>query len=287
MTPKIDEEFASLIPPLSPDEYSQLEKNLLADGCRDRLVVWGQILIDGHNRLRICTKHNIPYDVAAQNFADRAAAMKYIILNQFGRRNLSLGDRSILALKLEPLYKEQAKANQQQSPGRGKKGLQNSANLFPMDTRKSIAEIAGVSHDTIDKVRKIVEQGTPEQVKRVKAGGKGNSVSAVYNEIRKLEVPPPLPYASGSDNSRKSVSEAKNERLEGSVPDLNPAVIAEMFIAEYEAFTGQFLRGIEAFCREPYSEIYALLSNIQRENTRDLSDAMIHAIQNQIYCLDI
>ncbi len=136
MTPIIDKEFAALIPPLTTDEYSQLEKNLMAEGCRDRLVVWGDILIDGHNRLQICTKHNIPYDVFAQDFADRDAAMRYIILNQFGRRNLTLGNRSILALKLEPLYQSAAKRNQQQSDGRGQKGLPNRTKLNPVNTRE-------------------------------------------------------------------------------------------------------------------------------------------------------
>ena len=229
MKPEIDAEFASLIPPLSEDEYNQLEANLLAEGCRDRLLVWGDILIDGHNRLQICTKHNIPYEVAAYDFADRDEAIRYIILNQFGRRNLSLGDRSLLALKLGPIYKAKAKSNQQQSPGRGKKGLQNSANLFPVDTRKKIAEIAGVSHDTIEKVRKIVDKGTPEQLKRIKEGGKGNSVSAVYDEVRKTAAPvSDVPTEnSGEDNSlpKTAVSEsdapAENRGEDDSQPKMD------------------------------------------------------------------
>ncbi len=305
MTPVIDKEFAALIPPLTTDEYSQLEKNLLAEGCRDRLVVWGDILIDGHNRLQICTKHKIPYDVVSQKFEDREAAMRYIILNQFGRRNLSLGDRSLLALKLEPLYKAKAKANQQQSPGRGKKGLQNSANLFPMDTRKSIAEIAGVSHDTIDKVRKIVEHGSPEQVERIKDGGKGNSVSAVYEEIRKATGPPPIAPTGniGKDNPKApeqapapppiktgapGIGKPKDDlaQIRGYVADLkNPGLArsftAEMFLAEYEAFTERFIRGIGAFAHAPYQDVYPLLSAAQRRKMQALGGEMAQAIANQ------
>lgn len=43
---RIDEEFKSLIPPLSADEYAGLEKSLLDDGCRDSLVLWGDTLKD-------------------------------------------------------------------------------------------------------------------------------------------------------------------------------------------------------------------------------------------------
>jgi len=73
MTPEINKEFADLIPPLSSDEYEQLEQNLLVEGCRDRLVVWGNLLVDGHNRLEICTRHNIQYEVTELHFTGRAA----------------------------------------------------------------------------------------------------------------------------------------------------------------------------------------------------------------------
>lgn len=36
----IDKEFQALIPPLSAEEKQQLEANLVADGCRDPLVIW-------------------------------------------------------------------------------------------------------------------------------------------------------------------------------------------------------------------------------------------------------
>ncbi len=36
----IDPEFQALIPPLTAEEYAQLEANLRAEGCRDPLVVW-------------------------------------------------------------------------------------------------------------------------------------------------------------------------------------------------------------------------------------------------------
>jgi hypothetical protein len=298
MVPIVDKEFAELIPPLSEDEYSQLEKNLLAEGCRDRLVVWGDILIDGHNRLQICNKHNIPYDIVTVDFVDRNDAIAYIILNQFGRRNLSIGNRSILALKLEPIYKAQAKNNQKQSPGRGKKGTQKSAYLFTGETRKKIAEIAGVSHNTIDRVKKIVEHGTSEQVERIKDGGKGNSINAVYDEIRRLSAPPPLPVeAGGTQDNRKTeppaaepaIDEAKSEleQIKGYVadlknPDLNRAFTADMFLAEYEAFAERFVRGVGAFREAPYRETYSLLSLSQRKKMNALGDRMIEAIQNQI-----
>src|SRR5690349_11873055 len=86
---KIDKEFAALIPALSTDELAQLERSLLAEGCRDPLIVWKgkNILLDGHNRLSICRRHNLPFKVEALEFLDREAAEAFILKNQLGRRN--------------------------------------------------------------------------------------------------------------------------------------------------------------------------------------------------------
>ena len=72
---QIDPEFKALIPPLSADESAQLEANLVADGCRDPLVVWGDTLIDGHNRFEICTRLGIAYQTVQIDFADRESAL--------------------------------------------------------------------------------------------------------------------------------------------------------------------------------------------------------------------
>jgi len=304
MVPEIDKEFMSLIPPLSPDEYTQLEQNLLSEGCRDRLVVWGSLLIDGHNRLEICTKHHIPFEVTEHSFSDRDEAMRYIILNQFGRRNLSLGERSILALRLEPLYKAEAKANQRQSPGRGQKGLANLPNLNPVNTREKIADLAGVANGTIKKVKKIVNDGTPEQINRIKAGGKGNSVSAVFNEVRASQ-PQKKEGTSANDDDKLMDANSNNDETSAAGdptkshgeedvlkqiksyvadlknPDIERPFTPELFLAEYEAFAQGFIRSIEVFADDPYSEIYPLLSKLQQKAMTNLDRAMVDAIEQQ------
>jgi hypothetical protein len=88
----IDPEFKSLIPPLSAAELSQLEENILsAKKCRDALITWRGILIDGHNRYQICQKHEIDYITQELEIElnSREDVMLGIINNQFGRRNLT------------------------------------------------------------------------------------------------------------------------------------------------------------------------------------------------------
>lgn len=178
---QIDNEFKALIPPLSSDEYRQLEENILQDGIRDALVTWHGVLIDGHNRYEIAQKHGLSYDVQEMAFDSRADAEIWVIKNQFGRRNLSPWDRSELALKLKPRIAAQAKENQ----GARNDFLPTLAKSEPINTREEIARAAGVSHGTIAKVEKIQQSASPEIKAAVKSGEM--SINQAYQATRREE----------------------------------------------------------------------------------------------------
>ena len=88
---KIDPEFEKVIPPLTKDEYHQLEENILDDGrIMMPIAIWGNIIVDGHNRYRIaCEYGDIPFSTMQLDFANRYEAIAWICKNQLGRRNLS------------------------------------------------------------------------------------------------------------------------------------------------------------------------------------------------------
>ena len=88
---KIDPEFEKVIPPLTRDEYHQLEENILDDGrIMMPIAVWGDIIVDGHNRYRIAREYgDIPFSTTQLDFANRHEAIAWICKNQLGRRNLS------------------------------------------------------------------------------------------------------------------------------------------------------------------------------------------------------
>lgn len=186
---KINEGYKTLIPPLSPEEYQCLEENILKDGVREPLVIWNGTLIDGHNRYEICKKHGITPKTVNKEFHSNDEVVHWIILNQFGRRNLTKFQRSELALKLKPVLAAQAKERQKIYCGNQydkKSGLpQNSAEVQKGETREDLAKIAGVSRDTIQKVSVIQEKGSKEQIERARKGGRGNTVNAIYNEVAK------------------------------------------------------------------------------------------------------
>ena len=92
----IDKEFRSLIRPLRRQEYLQLEKNILYEGCRDPIITWNGIIVDGHNRYEICRKHNIPFETKEMRFESRAEVIAWICANQLGRRNITEETRKYL-----------------------------------------------------------------------------------------------------------------------------------------------------------------------------------------------
>ena len=186
--PRIDPEFKELIPPLSLEEYDQLEQNILAHRkCRDAIIVWGDILVDGHNRLRICAKHGITLEIKEMEFESRDAAKLWILDNQLGRRNLTDAMRIELALSKVELLRQQAKENLRRG-GRPKSGVgqmpENPDDIRaekpfspvarqdeePINVHKTVASEAGVSDGTVHNYMQVSKHGTPELLEGVKSG---------------------------------------------------------------------------------------------------------------------
>lgn len=126
---KIDPEFEQKIPPLTDEEFSLLEENILSDGeIRDPLVVWNGFILDGHNRYRIHKKHpDIPMTTREIKLPDRLAAIIWICKNQLGRRNLTPAQRQYLIGKqYHAVLEEQDEETQERDEnGRFYRGTQN------------------------------------------------------------------------------------------------------------------------------------------------------------------
>ena len=90
---KIDPEFQSQIPPLTNDEENILKEGKLISP----LIVWGNTLVDGHNRYAILQKHpEICFSTMPLRFANREEALAWICKNQLGRRNLTPEQKKFL-----------------------------------------------------------------------------------------------------------------------------------------------------------------------------------------------
>jgi hypothetical protein len=163
--PIIDPVFSTLLPELTEEESAALEKSLIEEGCRDPLLTWQGILIDGHNRLRICTRRGIRFETKeVTSLGNRGEAEDWILDNQMARRNLSKIDRIIHALKLQPHIAERAKEHQRLV---GSSTLEDLAEA-PIDTWKTVAKYAGVSAGSLSEAKKVLENVSAEVLQLLK-----------------------------------------------------------------------------------------------------------------------
>ncbi|HBT77867.1 MAG TPA: hypothetical protein DEB39_13305 [Planctomycetaceae bacterium] len=179
----INEELKNLLPPLSAEEFSILEKNILKDGCLSPLVEWNGILIDGHHRYDICTRHQIPFSVKSVVLESLEDAKLWAWQHQEGQRNLTPFHRAELALRFKDVIAAKARERQIRKP----------ADSVPptlaeqKETRQELAQIAGISHGNLSKVEYITERADEETKEKLRRGDKGTSINKEYNRLRAEE----------------------------------------------------------------------------------------------------
>ncbi|MFN3733787.1 plasmid replication/partition related protein [Comamonas testosteroni] len=206
---KIDEGLKAYIDPLTPDEHESLERSILAEGCRDSLVVWGDLLIDGHNRYGICRKHGLPFNtVQATQFKNMDDVHLWMIDQHLGRRSVSDFQRGVLALRKREIIAERraaaaaavnaAKAAQpasEQAPWEGDtdpvvaEALASVAKVpdEALDTREALARAARLSAGQVKMIETIQEKAAPEVVAAVKAGELSLNAAAVVATLPEEE----------------------------------------------------------------------------------------------------
>ena len=107
----VQEDLKSYIDPLTPEEHDALERSLLAEGCRDALVLWGDVLVDGHNRYGLCLKHGLPFNtVQNTRFKSIEDVHLWMIDQHLGRRSVSDFQRGVLALRKKEIVAEREAA---------------------------------------------------------------------------------------------------------------------------------------------------------------------------------
>jgi len=196
-TPVTLPELAELLPPLTAEQMSALEADLLKNGCYAPIIVnEDMVIIDGHNRQALCEKHEIPYQMAVFSFADLLEAKQWALDTQKGRRNLDKWELGKIALKLKPDIEAKAKANmsaggQAFRPSEAvEEGLTTLSNLpsVPVSTRKELADTVGIGEVTMGKVMQIDEHA-PTVVKDALDSG-DLSINQGYNITKQVQELP-------------------------------------------------------------------------------------------------
>ena len=162
---KINKRFEELIVPLSAEEYAELYQSIKADGCRDAIIIWNGVIVDGHNRYGICKELDTSFNTLEKEFDDEDSVLEWIMRNQFARRNLIDVERGRLALKLKDMIATRARQNQgartDLCPNLDK-GLHD--DFVPIDTKRELAKMAGISHGTLAKIEKV-DNEAPEVIR--------------------------------------------------------------------------------------------------------------------------
>jgi hypothetical protein len=181
----VNEELKAYIDPLTPEEHEALERSILAEGCRDALVLWGDVLVDGHNRYGICRKHGLPFQtVQNTRFQTLEDVHLWMIDQHLGRRSISDFLRGVLALRKKDIVDERrARASAAASPANdapfdadtpAQAPPTDSATALPppapLSSREAIAKAARLSSSQVGMIEKIQKQAAPELVAAVKSG---------------------------------------------------------------------------------------------------------------------
>jgi hypothetical protein len=188
--PKLKE----LIRPLDEDELEQLKLNVLSNGCQDSLKIWQTtqkainpdsetneeqfVLIDGHNRYKICSENNIPFAISLLKFQTIDDVISWMIDLQLGRRNMSSNEISYYRGLKYNQEKKIEKTDNFSSTGTSQK------------TSQKLAEKYGINEKTIRRdaeFAKGVENLTPE-LKRDFLNGKVKVSKKDLEELGKVGV---------------------------------------------------------------------------------------------------
>ena len=228
----INEELQKYIDPLTPNEYAALERSILAEGCRDALVLWGEVLVDGHNRFEICSKYELPYQtVQNDSFASLDDVLLWMIDNQLGRRSVSDFQRGMLALRkrdimaartraaIKPAASDEAvaaDATDAAAPADSAGDPPWDTTGEPIKTRDDIARAAGISTTTIGQIDRIRKTAAPELVEAVRTGTISiNAAAAVASLPSDAQV---TAVAGGKKELRQAAKKVRDQKAASRTP---------------------------------------------------------------------
>jgi hypothetical protein len=217
----VNESLKAYIDPLTAEEHDALERSLLAEGCRDALVLWGNVLVDGHNRYGICQRHGLPFQtVQSTRFQSLEDVHLWMIDQHLGRRSVSDFQRGVLALRKREILAERqaqrqaAAATAPEAPAITASPAPDTAAAppapEPLATREALAKAARLSSHQVVLIDKICKQAAPEVVAAVKAGTISINAAAAVASLPAEEQT--AAAAAGTDELRLAAKRVREAR---------------------------------------------------------------------------
>jgi len=227
----VSEELRAYIDPLTPHEHEALERSLMVEGCRDALVLWGDVLVDGHNRYGICSRLGIAFNtVQNTQFKSIDDVHLWMIDQHLGRRSLSDFQRGVLALRRKDILTDSVPAVADAATTESSVVPVSSAannHADAMTTSDATAKAARLSSSTLSHIKKIQQTAAPELVAAVKSGS--ISITAAAN-VASLPVAEQVAAAAGGKKELQQAARQVRESraVERSEPDSPAGVIARL-----------------------------------------------------------
>lgn len=217
----INEELRKYIDPLTENEYAALERSILDEGCRDALVVWNDVLIDGHNRYEICCKHGVEFKtVRNTRFSSIEEVFLWMIDNQLGRRSVTDFQRGMLALRKRDIM---AARTREQAATPADASTETPAPAAIFKTREDIAKVAGISSNTIGQIEKIQKTAAPELVEAVRSGTISINAAAAVASLPSTEQV--VAVAGGKKELQQAAKMVRELKASTRTPRLPPVTI--------------------------------------------------------------
>lgn len=222
----VNPELKAYIDPLTPEEHAALERSLLAEGCRDALVLWGDVLVDGHNRYGICQQHGIAFNtLQSTQFKSMDDVHLWMIDQHLGRRSVSDFQRGVLALRKREILSERTQhAAARKDAGMAEHGQETGASADAADaqgtgvaaiaeprlSREDLARSARLSSSQVVMIERIQKQAAPELVAAVKSGTISiNAAAAVATLPAQEQVAAAL---AGKDELKQAAKRVRESR---------------------------------------------------------------------------
>ena len=231
-SPTVLPEMAELLPPLTGEQLSALEADILKNGCDSPVIVnEDMVVIDGHNRQRLCEQHGLPYQMAVFSFESMLEAKQWALDTQKGRRNLDKWELGKIALRLKPDIEARAKENMGTRTDLLTTLSEGQPPAPPVNTRKELADTVGIGEVTMGKVMQIDEHA-PAAIREALDSG-DLSINQGYNITRQVQE---LPEEQREEAAAQAVEleKAKKEIRQADAESDRRHKIAGLFCKAFE-----------------------------------------------------
>lgn len=191
--------YSNLFPLITGDEFQGLLEDIDANGQCAPIVIYEGKILDGRNRYRVCKVLEIEPKLE-QYVGDDALA--YVLSLNLFRRQLTIGQRALIAAELSSLRGSSAFTVDLENAGEAEVEAAKLA-------IEEAARVLGISARSVSSACKVVRDGAPELLEAVKAGGV--SISAA-EQVAKLEKTNQQELcSSGAKAIRKAAKEMRQD----------------------------------------------------------------------------